>query len=274
MNFCRVPPSGALHDLEHIWNYALPPFRIGPHVYGVGGNNDVSVYLLDSGEGLVLLDTGMKELLYLIIDSIHRLGFDPRQIKAILISHGHGDHCNGAMALHALTGAEIWMNAVDEVFYRQHPIPELGYIPFPVHHHFGDGEVFSMGRFHIRTRFTPGHTPGTTSFFFTDTDEETGKTWRLAMHGGVGADTMRPAALRALGLPESLAHQFIQDCEELAGEPVDICLPSHLNQTNLAANLPENPMDYTPLIAPEVWPALMQERAATVKAFYPDIYGI
>ena len=191
MNFCRVPPSGALHDLGHIWKYALPPFRIGPHVYGVGGTNDVSVYLLDSGEGLILLDTGMKDLLYLIIDSIHRLGFDPRQIKAILISHGHGDHCNGAMALHAFTGAEIWMNAVDEVFYRQHPIPELGYIPFPVHHHFGDGEVFSMGRFHIRTRFTPGHTPGTTSFFFTDTDEETGKTWRLAMHGGVGAETCR-----------------------------------------------------------------------------------
>ena len=85
---------------------------------------------------------------------------------------------------------------------------------------------------------------------------------------------MRPAALRTLGLPESLAHHFIRDCEELAGEPVDICLPSHLNQTNLAANLPENPMDYTPLIAPEVWPALMKARAAAVKAFYPDIYRI
>ncbi|WP_297209206.1 MBL fold metallo-hydrolase [uncultured Flavonifractor sp.] len=272
MKFSRVPPSGAIHDLEHIWNYALPPYRMAPHVYGVGGNNDVSVYLLDSGEGLILLDTGMRELLYLIVDSIHRLGFDPRDIRAILLSHGHGDHCNGAMPLHALSGAEIWLSAVDERFYQQHPIAELGVVPFPVHHHYTDGGCFSLGRFQIRTRFTPGHTPGTTSFFFTDTDETTGRTYRLAMHGGVGIDTMRPAALAALDLPQSLAHTFVRTCRELAREPVDICLPSHLNQINLAANLPEDPMDFTPFVDPEVWPALMADRAEAVMALYPSVY--
>ena len=54
MPFCRVPPSGAIRDRAHIWNYYLPPFRMAPHVYQVGGNNDVCVYLLDSGDGSAL----------------------------------------------------------------------------------------------------------------------------------------------------------------------------------------------------------------------------
>lgn len=273
MPFCRVPPSGAIRDRTHIWNYYLPPFRMAPHVYQVGGNNDVCVYLLDSGEGLILLDTGLQETLYLVVDSIHRMGFDPRDIRAILISHGHADHFNGAQMLHALSGAPVWISAADQVFCQQHPIPDLPGIPFPVHHHYEDGGAISLGRFCIRTCFTPGHTPGTTSFFFADTDEDTGETFRLAMHGGVGADTMRPEMLRQLGLGEELAHGFVRDCWALAGEPVEICLPSHVNQTNLAGNLPDDPMDYRPFVDPTVWPALMEERTRAVQALYPAVYG-
>lgn len=76
MPFCHVPPSRAIRDRAHIWNYYLPPFHMAPHVYQVGGNNDVCVYLLDSGDGLILLDTGLQETLYLVVDSIHRMGFD------------------------------------------------------------------------------------------------------------------------------------------------------------------------------------------------------
>ena len=49
---------------------------MAPHVYQVGGNNGVCVYLLDSGDGLILLDTGLQETIYLVVDSIHRMGFD------------------------------------------------------------------------------------------------------------------------------------------------------------------------------------------------------
>ena len=69
---------------------------MGPHVYSVGGNDDVCAYLLDSGQGHILIDTGMEQSVYLLVDSIHRMGFDPRDIKMILLSHYHGDHVNGA----------------------------------------------------------------------------------------------------------------------------------------------------------------------------------
>ena len=93
------------------------------------------------------------------------------------------------------------------------------------------------------------------------------------MHGGVGADTLRPEMLRQLGLGEELAHGFVRDCLALAGEPVEICLPSHVNQTNLAGNLPGDPMDYRPFVDSTVWPALMEERARAVQALYPAVYG-
>jgi len=62
--------------------------------------------------------------------------------------------------LHALSGAPVWISAADQVFCQQHPIPDLPGIPFPIHHHYGDGGAISLGRFCIRTRFTPSHTPG------------------------------------------------------------------------------------------------------------------
>ncbi|WP_368076991.1 MBL fold metallo-hydrolase [Flintibacter sp.] len=81
-------------------------------------------------------------------------------MRAILISHGHADHFNGAQMLHALSGAPVWISAADQVFCQQHPIPDLPGIPFPIHHHYEDGGAISLGRFCIRTRFTPSHTPG------------------------------------------------------------------------------------------------------------------
>lgn len=271
--FHRVASPGAIRNLDHIWDYYLAPFRIAPHVYGVGGNNDVAVYLLDSGEGLILIDTGMAEFLYLVVDSIHRAGFDPRDIKLMLLSHAHGDHYNGARMLQAMSGAAIYMSAEDEAFYHNSPkIPGVTEVPFAVDRHYSDDVPITLGRFTIRTKLTPGHTPGTTSFFFDDTDDDTGETFHVGMHGGVGADLMRPETLARLHLPEALAHRFIADCEAMKACKVDICLPSHLNQVNLVANLPADWRDYRPLVDPTVWPDLMQERADTIKAFYPQRY--
>ena len=45
-------------DLEHPWKYAVAPYRVAPHIWQVGGQDDVAAYLLDCGpEGLMLIDT-------------------------------------------------------------------------------------------------------------------------------------------------------------------------------------------------------------------------
>ena len=273
--FGYVPSKGGLKDIERPWLHYIEPFRMAPHVYSVGGNDDVCVYLLDTGRGLILIDAGMEQSVYLLVDSIHRLGFDPRDIKMILLSHYHGDHVNGARLLHEISGAEIWLSEEDEAMHQLHAADTIPFrtLPYEVNHFYRADEPVVLGRFAIHTRLTPGHTPGATSFFFTDTDDVTGKTYRMAMHGGVGVNQMKPENLAKNGLKEEHAHRFIRDCEEMAEIPVDITLPSHLNQINLWPNISPDKQDYGNYIEPTCWGDLMHSRAEAVKAFYPEIYA-
>lgn len=263
-------------DLEHPWKYAVPAYKAAPHVWQVGGQDDVCAYLLDSGEGLILIDTGYRASFYLLIDRIWRAGYDPKQIKKILLSHWHWDHVNGARYLQELTGAEVWISKADEEQHqlwkdRTDPLPMVDY---RADHFYDDSTTIDLGRFSIHTRLTPGHTPGATSFWFDDTDETTGETFRCAMHGGIGVGLMAKSYLEENGLSLELPHIFIKDCLELADSwKVDICLPSHLNQGNVKPNIPEDKTDYRVWIDGELWGDVLRDRAEAVKKMYPEVYS-
>ena len=263
-------------DLEHPWKYAVPAYKAAPHVWQVGGQDDVCAYLLDSGEGLILIDTGYRASFYLLIDRIWRAGYDPKQIKKILLSHWHWDHVNGARYLQELTGAEVWISSIDEEQHqlwkdRTDPLPMVDY---KVDHFYDDSTTIDLGRFSIHTRLTPGHTPGATSFWFDDTDETTGETFRCAMHGGIGVGLMAKSYLEENDLSLELPHIFIKDCLELADSwKVDICLPSHLNQGNMKPNIPEDKTDYRVWIDGELWGDVLRDRAEAVKKMYPEVYS-
>mgnify|MGYP000192305244 FL=1 len=263
-------------DLEHPWKYAVPAYKAAPHVWQVGGQDDVCAYLLDSGEGLILIDTGYRASFYLLIDRIWRAGYDPKQIKKILLSHWHWDHVNGARYLQELTGAEVWISSIDEEQHqlwkdRTDPLPMVDY---KVDHFYDDSTTIDLGRFSIHTRLTPGHTPGATSFWFDDTDETTGETFRCAMHGGIGVGLMAKSYLEENGLSLELPHIFIKDCLELADSwKVDICLPSHLNQGNVKPNIPEDKTNYRVWIDGELWGDVLRDRAEAVKKMYPEVYS-
>lgn len=263
-------------DLEHPWKYAVPAYKAAPHVWQVGGQDDVCAYLLDSGEGLILIDTGYRASFYLLIDRIWRAGYDPKQIKKILLSHWHWDHVNGARYLQELTGAEVWISKADEEQHqlwkdRTDPLPMVDY---RADHFYDDSTTIDLGRFSIHTRLTPGHTPGATSFWFDDTDETTGETFRCAMHGGIGVGLMAKSYLEENGLSLELPHIFIKDCLEMADSwKVDICLPSHLNQGNVKPNIPEDKTDYRVWIDGELWGDVLRDRAEAVKKMYPEVYS-
>lgn len=265
-------------NLDTRWNYTEPAYRVGPHVWNVGGQDDVAAYLLDSGEGLILIDTGYEATFYLLIDRMWSLGYNPRDVKKILLSHYHGDHSQGARLLYELTGgkAEIWLSREDEANHQRtkddnYPMPVL---PYEVTNFYDDDTPITLGRFTIRTKLTPGHTKGATSFFFEDTDETTGRTCRMAMHGGMGVGMMKPgskAMANELNTEED-AYRFVADCLEMSGWPVDINMSSHLNQTNVDENMPEDCNDYTWFIADYSWHDMLVNRAEEVMSYYPEKY--
>ena len=93
--------------LCHPYWMAEPPFRIWGNLYFVG-NSWCSSHLIDTGDGLILLDTPCLAELPYLLDSIWSVGFNPREIRMILISHAHHDHLGALPVVHRLfPGAEI-----------------------------------------------------------------------------------------------------------------------------------------------------------------------
>lgn len=49
-------------------------------------------------------DVAMQETVYLLFESIRKMGFNPAEIKKVLIAHGHIDHCGAARLIQEYSG--------------------------------------------------------------------------------------------------------------------------------------------------------------------------
>src|SRR5579863_9835694 len=79
---------------------AVPPVKMFDNLYYVG-IDFVCAYVIKTSQGLILVDTLYLPFENHTIDSIKELGMDPKDIKYVIISHGHDDHYAGAMAVKA-----------------------------------------------------------------------------------------------------------------------------------------------------------------------------
>ena len=209
------------------WLLYHKPFKIVENVYFVC-NTWVSAFLLDTDKGLVLIDCAIQETLYQMVDSIYQLGFDPHHIKKILLTHGHFDHCGAAGALQQMSGCEVWVGEGDYSFFHGHRewigheerCPE-----FEITGCYDYSKPIDLGNFQLEAVHCPGHTEGTTSFFFEATYE--GKRVNCAIHGGLGAGVLTDSNITAMGLRKSLRDDYLVSIDKVIDRPVDVVLPSH-----------------------------------------------
>lgn len=249
------------------WLGYVEPFQIAPHVWYAGGNDWVACYLIETTEGCILIDTALHESVYLLLENLRRMGHVPSDIKKILLSHAHIDHIGGAKALKELTGAEVWLGHRDVEEYL-HKRPELASLDptytcclFDPDKEYDYSTPITLGNISIQPIATPGHTPGCTSFTFRTTDEATGKTYTVAMHGGIGLNTLSKQWFLENDQPESLMDEYIAQLRECDKMQIDITIPSHTNQVGILSLVNQNDRsDYTPFIDPEIWHLLMNER--------------
>ena len=166
----------------------VPPFKIFDNLYYVG-IDWVSSYLITTNDGLILIDALYRNYPAHILQSVKDLGFDPKQIKYILCSHGHYDHCEGADTLKKVTGARIGMTEVDwqiaewkikNDYANVNTRITKGPQDFVIH----DGDSLKLGNTTIKFYVTPGHTLGVLSMSFAVRDGN--NTYRAFMLGGVG----------------------------------------------------------------------------------------
>lgn len=258
---------------EKEWETICQPFQMAPGVYYVG-TSFVGSYLLDTGDGLILLDQAFAESVYIILENIRKLGYDPRDIEILLVSHGHLDHCGGTRLLQEYTGAKVYMSREDYEMMKEHPLwVHFGYenwIDFEPDEFYDDKTPVQLGKMSIQTILSPGHTPGTTSFFFEVCDHK-GRKYRCGLHGGVGINTMVADFYKVWpGWPVKLRYQFISSLKQLLSERVDIALPSHPNQISIMENAGTYSEEHNPYLNQEVWKLLITERLKMVSELIRD----
>ena len=201
------------------WEGKMEPFKIIGNVYYVG-TFQASCHLIDTGEGLILIDPGYANTLYLVIRSIYELGFNPEDIKYILNTHWHGDHTEATNALVDLSGAKTLIGRDDAEKAQRYFVPDIL---------LKDGDILELGNTKISFMETPGHTKGTVSFFF-DT-EENGKSYRVAMFGGAGANTLAQGKFDYDGCREDYRNSL----HRLQKEQVDVFIGNHTLNNDTAA---------------------------------------
>lgn len=73
----------------------------------------VNIYLLETNDGLMLLDTGFAGSAKKIMSAIQEIGRTPADVRNILLTHCHPDHIGSAAVMKRATGATVWAHPVD-----------------------------------------------------------------------------------------------------------------------------------------------------------------
>lgn len=219
----------------------IRPFKMYGNLYFVGSTK-VSVHIIETEEGLVLIDTGYPEMYEQILDSIKTLGFKPEDICAIFHSHGHIDHFGCTQRLKELSGAKTYISRIDNDIvngtYDLSWAKEVGIEPMPPFNCdvlVEDGDCFTFGKTTVRCVLTPGHTDGVLSFFINI--EEGEKSIVAAMHGGVGMNSMRADFLNRYGLSFDCREKFREGLHMLRNEHVDLVMGNHPQQNDTEGKL-------------------------------------
>jgi len=154
------------------WNGAQKPMRIYGDTYYVGVAGLSSV-LIHGDKGSILLDGDLPQSASEIEAHIRELGFKVEDIKLILNSHAHFDHAGGIAALQRDSGADVAASPSGAQALRAGRVvaddPQAGFSDngFPAVarvREVRDGETVRVGDLAVTAHFTPGHTPGSTTW--------------------------------------------------------------------------------------------------------------
>jgi metallo-beta-lactamase class B len=166
-------------DGKQGWSDPAPPLHVFGNVYDVGTCN-ITVLLITSSKGHILLDAATAEAAPAIAANIERLGFELTDVKRIGVSHEHNDHVGGIAELQRRTGATLMampsayvqlqtgtMDKNDPQFasLAAFPATNVGIM-------LRDGFDVYQGGLRLTSWATPGHSPGGTSWTWRSCEEK------------------------------------------------------------------------------------------------------
>lgn len=209
------------------WATPRAAFALPGGAYYVG-TEGLSSVLVPTTDGLVLLDAGLPQSVEGMMSRVRDLGFDPMQLRYVLVSHVHYDHAGGVAAVQRRTGAVVAAGEGASATLRsgvaQEDDPQAASLLAspPVTgaiRELADGETLTVGNTVFTRVATPGHTTS-------------GSTWTWTGDTGVRlvfADSLNPVSDEGytFGRPPERAEAFRASIARVAELPCDVLVPVH-----------------------------------------------
>jgi metallo-beta-lactamase class B len=197
----------------------FPAFKIAGNLYWVG-TADLAVYLINTPQGNILINTDYKQDLPTVKKSIEQLGFKYSDTKILLISHAHGDHDEATEVVRDETGAKLMVMDADvpdeESSARGRPGAHIDRV-------LHDGDTVELGGSKLVAHLTPGHTKGCTTWTMQVRDG--GRTLNAVI---VGSPNVNPGYI-LVGNKDypKIADDYVKTFTVLKGLPCDLFLGAH-----------------------------------------------
>jgi len=251
--FCFLGATAVLAQGNPDWHRDFPAFKIAGDLYYVG-TADLAVYLINTPQGNILINSDFKEDVPAIKKSIEQLGFKYGDTKIILISHAHGDHDEATGLIQKETGAKLMVMDGD---VREEESTAPGRPGARVDRVLHDGDKVELGGATLVAHLTPGHTKGCT-------------TWTMQVREGVrtlnaviiGSPNVNPGYVLVgnNNYPE-IAQDYVKTFAVLKSLPCDLFLGAHGGYFGLAAKYAKvKAGGANPFIDPEGYKAYVEER--------------
>lgn len=195
----------------------VEPFQIFDNLYYVG-IDWVAAYVLETSDGLILIDSLYGKWVPVMLANMGKLGLDPADIKYLINTHGHFDHAGGSALLQHRYGARVVMAEEDWDLAQTSPDIPMFYAPIPRKDIVAnDGDRIVLGDTTVELFKTPGHTEGVLTLRYPVRDGA--QTYTAVTLGGVGLN------FSGVERTETYLQSYARLAEQAPG--VSVSLPNH-----------------------------------------------
>ena len=216
------------------WSRPFPGHRVIGNLYAVG-SYDLSVFLITSDDGHILINTGLEDSTAMIRNNIESLGFEFEDVKILLCMQAHWDHAAALAEIKSITGAELWATPHDDRIIADGGFtdPHFGgketFKPVAVDRIIRAGDLIELGDNELTVYEHGGHTEGSSSYSMKVAENDRVYDVVIANMGTINSGKQLVVDPTYPGVAEDFAETFAQQ----KAMTVDVWVAAHGSQYRL-----------------------------------------